>query len=207
MAKILASYKEEIKNQSIPSGKMKVLLAGLKLFSKHGFHATTTAQIAREADVSEGTIYKYFKSKDDLLASLLSPMLQEIKANFFIHLDDYHELTSLISFVVEDRIQFLLLNFDFLKILIQELLTEGRTLELIQGEITGKDGVLAYFNDLKERFSEINQKLTSIQLLRIFVSPIFAYAVQIKIFGITEKSKKCDLNLIKNQIYAELIAK
>lgn len=207
MAKILASYKEEIKNQSIPSGKMKVLLAGLKLFSKHGFHATTTAQIAREADVSEGTIYKYFKSKDDLLASLLSPMLQEIKANFFIHLDDYHELTSLISFVVEDRIQFLLLNFDFLKILIQELLTEGRTLELIQGEITGKDGVLAYFNDLKERFSEINQKLTSIQLLRIFVSPIFAYAVQIKIFGITEKSKKCDLDLIKNQIYAELIAK
>lgn len=207
MAKILASYKEEIKNQSIPSGKKKVLLAGLKLFSKHGFHATTTAQVAREADVSEGTIYKYFKSKDDLLASLLSPMLQEIKANFFVHLDDYHELTSLISFVVEDRIQFLLLNFDFLKILIQELLTEERTLELIQGEITGKDGVLAYFNDLKERFSEINQKLTSIQLLRIFVSPIFAYAVQIKIFGITEKSKKCDLDLIKNQIYAELIAK
>lgn len=207
MAKILASYKEEIKNQSIPSGKKKVLLAGLKLFSKHGFHATTTAQIAREADVSEGTIYKYFKSKDDLLANLLSPMLQEIKANFFVHLDDYHELTSLISFVVENRIQFLLLNFDFLKILIQELLTEGRTLELIQGEITGKDGVLAYFNDLKERFSEINQKLTSIQLLRIFVSPIFAYAVQIKIFGITEKSKKCDLDLIKNQIYAELIAK
>lgn len=207
MAKILASYKEEIKNQSIPSGKKKVLLAGLKLFSKHGFHATTTAQIAREADVSEGTIYKYFKSKDDLLASLLSPMLQEIKANFFVHLDDYHELTSLISFVVEDRIQFLLLNFDFLKILIQELLTEERTLELIQEEITGKDGVLAYFSDLKERFSEINQKLTSIQLLRIFVSPIFAYAVQIKIFGITEKSKKCDLDLIKNQIYAELIAK
>lgn len=207
MAKILASYKEEIKNQSIPSGKKKVLLAGLKLFSKHGFHATTTAQIAREADVSEGTIYKYFKSKDDLLANLLSPMLQEIKANFFVHLDDYHELTSLISFVVENRIQFLLLNFDFLKILIQELLTEGRTLELIQEEITGKDGVLAYFNDLKERFSEINQKLTSIQLLRIFVSPIFAYAVQIKIFGITEKSKKCDLDLIKNQIYAELIAK
>lgn len=207
MAKILASYKEEIENQSIPSGKKKVLLAGLKLFSKHGFHATTTAQIALEADVSEGTIYKYFKSKDDLLASLLSPMLQEIKGNFFVHLDDYHELTSIISFVVEDRIQFLLLNFDFLKILIQELLTEERTLELIQGEITGKDGVLAYFSDLKERFSEINQKLTSIQLLRIFVSPIFAYAVQIKIFGITEKSKKCDLDLIKNQIYAELIAK
>lgn len=207
MAKILASYKEEIENQSIPSGKKKVLLAGLKLFSKHGFHATTTAQIALEAEVSEGTIYKYFKSKDDLLASLLSPMLQEIKANFFVHLDDYHELTSLISFVVEDRIQFLLLNFDFLKILIQELLTEERALELIQGEITGKDGVLAYFSDLKERFSEINQKLTSIQLLRIFVSPIFAYAVQIKIFGITEKSKKCDLDLIKNQIYAELIAK
>lgn len=206
MVKVLASYQEEIANQDIPSGKKKVLLAGLKLFSKKGFHATTTAEIAHEAGVSEGTIYKYFKSKDDLLAKLLSPMLTEIKDNFFVQLDDYHDLTKLISFLVEDRIQFLLINFDFLKLFIQELLTDNKIIDLIKSEIAGKNGVFAYFDDLKKRFGEINSDLTSIQLLRIFISPIFTYVVQVKVFGINSHDKNADLALIKKQIYLGLTA-
>ncbi|MCO6535099.1 TetR/AcrR family transcriptional regulator [Lactobacillus sp.] len=206
MVKVLASYQEEIANQDIPSGKKKVLLAGLKLFSKKGFHATTTAEIAHEAGVSEGTIYKYFKSKDDLLAKLLSPMLTEIKDNFFVQLDDYHDLTKLISFLVEDRIQFLLINFDFLKLFIQELLTDNKIIDLIKTEVTGKNGVFAYFDDLKKRFGEINSDLTSIQLLRIFISPIFTYVVQVKVFGINSQDKNADLALIKKQIYLGLTA-
>lgn len=206
MVKVLASYQEEIANQEIPSGKKKVLLAGLKLFSKKGFHATTTAEIAHEAGVSEGTIYKYFKSKDDLLAKLLSPMLTEIKDNFFVQLDDYHDLTKLISFLVEDRIQFLLINFDFLKLFIQELLTDNKIIDLIKTEIAGKNGVFAYFDDLKKRFGEINSDLTSIQLLRIFISPIFTYVVQVKVFGINSHDKNADLALIKKQIYLGLTA-
>ena len=206
MVKVLASYQEEIANQEIPSGKKKVLLAGLKLFSKKGFHATTTAEIAHEAGVSEGTIYKYFKSKDDLLAKLLSPMLTEIKDNFFVQLDDYHDLTKLISFLVEDRIQFLLINFDFLKLFIQELLTDNKIIDLIKTEIAGKNGVFAHFDDLKERFNEINQELTSAQLLRIFISPIFTYVVQVKVFGINSQDKNADLALIKKQIYLGLTA-
>lgn len=204
MVKVLASYQDEIENEEIPSGKKKVLLAGLKLFSKKGFHATTTAEIAHEAGVSEGTIYKYFKSKDDLLAKLLSPMLTEIKNNFFVQLDDYHDLTKLISFLVEDRIQFLLINFDFLKLFIQELLTDNKIIDLIKTEVTGKNGVFAYFDDLKKRFGEINSDLTPIQLLRIFISPIFVYVVQVKVFGINSSNKNTDLALIKKQIYLGL---
>ena len=206
MVKVLASYQEEIANQEIPSGKKKVLLAGLKLFSKKGFHATTTAEIAHEAGVSEGTIYKYFKSKDDLLANLLSPMLTEIKDNFFLQLDDYQDLKKLISFLVEDRMQFWLINFDFLKLFIQELLINNQIVDLIKTKIMGKNGVFAHFDDLKERFSEINQELTSAQLLRIFISPIFTYVVQVKVFGIVPSDPTADLALIKKQIYLGLTA-
>ncbi|MCX8722159.1 MULTISPECIES: TetR/AcrR family transcriptional regulator [unclassified Lactobacillus] len=206
MVKVLASYQEEIANQEIPSGKKKVLLAGLKLFSKKGFHATTTAEIAHEAGVSEGTIYKYFKSKDDLLANLLSPMLTEIKDNFFVQLDDYHDLKKLISFLVEDRMQFWLINFDFLKLFIQELLINNQIVDLIKTKIMGKNGVFAHFDDLKERFNEINQELTSAQLLRIFISPIFTYVVQVKVFGIVPSDPTADLALIKKQIYLGLTA-
>lgn len=45
----------------------RILEAALKVFATQGFHASTIAQIAREAGVADGTIYLYFKNKDDIL--------------------------------------------------------------------------------------------------------------------------------------------
>jgi len=50
--------------------KSRVLAAANMLFSTKGFAATGTADIAREADVSEGSIFYHFGSKKALLAEL-----------------------------------------------------------------------------------------------------------------------------------------
>jgi AcrR family transcriptional regulator len=50
--------------------KSRVLTAAYKLFSSKGFASTGTADIAREADVSEGSIFYHFGSKQKLLAEL-----------------------------------------------------------------------------------------------------------------------------------------
>lgn len=50
--------------------KARVLAAAHLLFSTKGFAATGTADIAREADVSEGSIFYHFGSKKALLAEL-----------------------------------------------------------------------------------------------------------------------------------------
>jgi len=50
--------------------KSRVLTAAYMLFSTKGFAATGTADIAREADVSEGSIFYHFGSKQKLLAEL-----------------------------------------------------------------------------------------------------------------------------------------
>ncbi len=50
--------------------KARVLAAAHMLFSRQGFAATGTADIAREADVSEGSIFYHFGSKKALLAEL-----------------------------------------------------------------------------------------------------------------------------------------
>ena len=44
----------------------RIVKAALSLFQSKGFDATTTKAIARKAGIAEGTVFNYFKSKDDI---------------------------------------------------------------------------------------------------------------------------------------------
>lgn len=54
-----------------PPGRIKIIKAFSFLMSQNDFHSITTAQIASNAKVTEGLIYKYFKDKKDLLYQVL----------------------------------------------------------------------------------------------------------------------------------------
>jgi AcrR family transcriptional regulator len=62
MAKFTDSQKE--------SRRQEILAAALRCFASNGFHSTVIADIVREAGVSQGTFYLYFKTKDDVIAAL-----------------------------------------------------------------------------------------------------------------------------------------
>lgn len=46
--------------------KGKILAAALELFRQNGLDGTTTRQISRKAGIAEGTLFNYFKTKEDL---------------------------------------------------------------------------------------------------------------------------------------------
>lgn len=48
----------------------QIIEAAVKVFAKKGFYNAKISEIAREANVADGTIYLYFKNKDDILISL-----------------------------------------------------------------------------------------------------------------------------------------
>lgn len=50
----------------------QIMAAAVKLFARQGFARTTTKEIAQEAGLSEGTIYKYFASKQELLSAFIA---------------------------------------------------------------------------------------------------------------------------------------
>ena len=54
----------------------QIVRAAVKLFSEEGYYTTTIQQIAREAGVSTGLIYQYFKDKDDVLFLSLKLVLE-----------------------------------------------------------------------------------------------------------------------------------
>lgn len=52
--------------------------AAERIFARHGFFAAKVSDVAKEAGVADGTIYLYFKSKDDLLISLFERRMLEL---------------------------------------------------------------------------------------------------------------------------------
>ena len=52
------------------SRRQQILEAARRCFSREGFHNTTTADIVRESGVSQGTLYLYFATKDDIILAL-----------------------------------------------------------------------------------------------------------------------------------------
>ena len=62
MPKITDTKREERRQQ--------ILDAALLCFSRDGFHATTTADIVRESGLSQGALYLYFATKDDIVVAL-----------------------------------------------------------------------------------------------------------------------------------------
>jgi TetR/AcrR family fatty acid metabolism transcriptional regulator len=58
----------------------RILRAAVKVFAKSGFFAARVSEVAKAAGVADGTIYLYFKSKDELLVSLFEDRVERLLA-------------------------------------------------------------------------------------------------------------------------------
>ena len=60
------------------NGKYEAILrAAIKVFARGGFFNSKVADVAREAGVADGTVYLYFKNKDDILVSIFNHVTEE----------------------------------------------------------------------------------------------------------------------------------
>lgn len=63
------------------NGKYEAILrAAIKVFARGGFFNSKVADVAREAGVADGTVYLYFKNKDDILVSIFNHVMDEALA-------------------------------------------------------------------------------------------------------------------------------
>jgi AcrR family transcriptional regulator len=69
--------------------KALIMDVALYLFANTGFHSTTITQIAKHAGISKGLMYIYFKSKEDLLSTIIEKSVSEIYNYFDLNKDGY----------------------------------------------------------------------------------------------------------------------
>jgi len=61
-----------------PEKRKRLLHAAVQTFGRRGFHEAKIAEIAAEAGVAEGTVYLYFRNKEDLLGCVFDETMDEV---------------------------------------------------------------------------------------------------------------------------------
>jgi TetR/AcrR family transcriptional regulator, transcriptional repressor of aconitase len=56
--------------EHLDARRRQILDAARRCFVRNGFHATSMQDILREANLSAGAVYRYFKSKDEIIAAI-----------------------------------------------------------------------------------------------------------------------------------------
>lgn len=73
----------------MPKKKVKrqlIIDAAIEVFSRNGFQNSTISEIAQKANVAEGTIYQYFRNKEDLFFSIPIDKTKEFYKELELHL-------------------------------------------------------------------------------------------------------------------------
>ena len=77
----------------------RILDAAELIFARHGFFAAKVSDVAKEAGVADGTIYLYFKNKDDLLISLFERRMQQLNGGLKAAIDGKPPREALRAFI------------------------------------------------------------------------------------------------------------
>ena len=77
----------------------RILAAAERVFARRGFFAARVSEIAKDAGVADGTIYLYFKSKDDLLISLFESRMKQVNDLLRAAVDEVAPAEQLHAFI------------------------------------------------------------------------------------------------------------
>ncbi|RGM03519.1 TetR/AcrR family transcriptional regulator [Streptococcus parasanguinis] len=161
----------------------RVLIASLTLFSEIGFEKTTSLDIARRAEVSEGTVFSYFKTKEGILNALLLLFFDQVIPETIELFTDQKVLCndeSVIVFfrsMIEDRLNFLINNRDIIKILFSRCLIDSSWFEKTESIV--QNNIVTPLNPILDNYKVKGELVNwpNERIIRNIISLMLSYAV------------------------------
>ncbi|HDR7517700.1 helix-turn-helix domain-containing protein [Bacillus mobilis] len=159
--------------------QMRILEAAVDMFGEKGYAATSTSEIAKRAGVAEGTIFRYYKTKKDLLLAVVMPTLTKFAAPFFVQAfakeifkSEYESYEGLLRVVIHNRFEFAKNHFPMIKILIQEVPFQPELKNEIQHLVETE--LLSHFKKLIVKFQEEGEiiEMPPSSVLRLTLSAV-----------------------------------
>lgn len=201
---IFESFEAYLKEADYPKGKKKIMQAAVDLISTKSYNGTSTLQIAKHAGLSQATLFKYFKTKEDLLTAILHPVVPGLFGRFFEELLALNTTEEKVHYLVHNRMAYLKKNRALMKIILQEIFSNKKLRnEQIFIWNTNQDKLLRVHEELVAD-PRVNPEITIPQMVRICVGPLLAYFAQLYIVGDKGDIREEDLDLLEKQILGGL---
>jgi len=100
--------------------RREILASAEQVFARQGFYVTTMEEIADECGWSKGTLYLYFKSKEDLFFSIMIEKVDQFGNTLESVLNEAQDLEQCIESLIQSQFQFFFTNKDFFQLAISE---------------------------------------------------------------------------------------
>jgi AcrR family transcriptional regulator len=97
--------------------RQEILTAASIVFAKRGFQKTLMDDIAGQAGIGKGTIYRYFKSKDDLYFSILDQAVEDLLTCLSLDLESKASPEQKLRKMMSDMADLLLKNRSLFKLI------------------------------------------------------------------------------------------
>ena len=175
----------------------KIIQAATHVFASKGFYNAKVADVAREADVADVTIYLYFKNKDDLLISIFEESMDTFINTVKDRLKNLKDPVEKFKLFIEHHLQLVQENQDTAQVL---------QIELRQSSKFMKEYAATKFKDYLDIISSI---LEEGQKANLFLKEINPSIVKRAIFGAIDemaldwvllKKKKYSLQEVSEQV-------
>lgn len=177
----LQKFVDELKDEEQMTEKQRnILQASIKLFATKGFHASSTAEIAKEAGVAEGTIFRHYKSKKDILIAVVAPVLIKFAIPFILNdvkrifrEQEKKSVEEVFTQILINRLELLSTNIKSFRILLQEAFFHEELREAFLNSVVKEaKSLLGKFVELRMESGEIRQMPVEV-VIRMFISAMF----------------------------------
>ena len=129
------SGKGGVRDLLVSARREQILEAATRVFAEKGFRRATTREVAREAGVSEGTIYNYFEDKDALLMAIMDGLNETER-----RAEDFEEglakdFGGFVQAYMHRRMAFIWENRDVFRVVLSEMLVNTGLRERYMREV------------------------------------------------------------------------
>ncbi len=179
--------------------KGEILKSSLKLFSQKGYNGTSISDIAKDAKISKGLIYNYFKSKKDIVETIYANLKDEftgLMAPIKSIEDPVEKLTKILS----DTIKYTRENKEIMKLYMGFMIQPG---PITFDEIFSPKFLQSFFSEFENIFKELgsdNPRSEAYEFAAIIDGIQFHYLYMGELYPLDEMEEYL-LEKIKNVSY------
>ncbi|GMB09246.1 TetR/AcrR family transcriptional regulator [Thermolongibacillus altinsuensis] len=171
--------KENDRDAKLTEKQIKILKAAVETFAEKGYASTSTSEIAKKAGVAEGTIFRHYKTKKDLLLAIVIPTLTKVivptVAKEFakdVFENQYESYEDFLRALIKNRYHFIKKNLPLVRIFWQEFAFHPEIKEEFQKAFT--ENVYQRFKEMVEQFQEKGEivELPTASIIRMTITTI-----------------------------------